>query len=93
MNDINIEQFRNDIRESTALNNITGSVDELMERYLTGMTTLVDIHAPLLHRVITPRPNALWYTNRVGDAKRLRRSYERKWRHSKSEVDRLLYRR
>ena len=44
-------------------------------------------------RVITPRPNAPWYTNRVGDAKRLRRSYERKWRHSKSEVDRLLYRR
>ena len=58
MNNINIEHFRNDIRESTTLNNITGSVDELMERYLTGMTTLVDIHAPLLHRVITPRPNA-----------------------------------
>ena len=93
MNNINIEHFRNDIRESTTLNNITGSVDELMERYLTGMTTLVDIHAPLLHRVITPRPNAPWYTNRAGDAKRLRRSYERKWRHSKSEVDRLLYRR
>ena len=78
MNNINIEQFRNDIRESTTLNNFTGSVDELMERYLTGMTSLVDIHAPLLHRVITPRPNAPWYTNRVGDAKRLRRSYERK---------------
>ena len=27
MNNINIEQFKNDIRESTTLNNITGSVD------------------------------------------------------------------
>ena len=33
-----------------------------MDRYLTGMTTLVDIHALLLHRGITPRPNAPWYT-------------------------------
>ena len=91
---INIVKFRNVIREFTALNNITGSVDELMERYLTGMTTLVDIHALLLHRVITSKPNAPWYTNRVDDAiKRLRRSYEKNWRHSKSEVDRLLYRR
>ena len=89
MNNINIEQFRNDIRESTALNNITGSVDELMERYLTGLTTLMQHY----YIVITPRANAPWYTNKVCDAKRLRRSYERKWRHSKSEVDRLLYRR
>ena len=64
-----------------------------MERYLTRLTTLVGIHAPLLHRVITSRPNAPWYTNKVGDVKRLQRSYERKWRHSKSEVDRQLYRR
>ena len=35
-----------------------------------GLTSLLDIHAP--HRVITPRPNAPWYTNKVCESKRLR---------------------
>ena len=92
LKNINVEQFKSDIYESAILNDVTGSVDELMNKYTAGLTTLLDIHAPLIHRVITPRPNAPWYTNKLCESKRLRRCFERKWRHSRTETDRLQYR-
>ena len=38
------------------------------------------------------RPNAPWYTNKLCESKRLCRCFERKWRHSRTETDRLQYR-
>ena len=45
-----------------------------MERYIHVLSTVVDTHAPLLHRTITPRPNAPWYTEQLRESKRKRRS-------------------
>ena len=68
---------------------MSGSPNELIERYLSGTKLLLDIHAPLIQRDIIPRQNAPWYTEDIHDSKRL---LERKWKNSKLEVDKMLYR-
>ena len=85
-------QFRADILASPLLTKFSGSTDELVKRYITGISALINTHAPLIHRTITLRPNAPWYTETVRDAKHLRRTYECKWRRSDCDVDKHLNR-
>ena len=74
---INTEALQHDIITSSTLNNTHGTVDELTERYITGLTDLINIHAPLIQRTIIVRQQAPWYTEPLRDAKRLRRKLER----------------
>ena len=90
--EINVAQFRADILASPSLTECSGSTDELVKRYITGISALINTHAPLIHRTIIPRPNAPWYTETVRDAKHLRRTYERKWRRSDCDADKHRYR-
>ena len=52
----------------------------------------MDKHAPIIHRGVTVRRHAPWYTESLRDAKRRRRRLERLWRHSKEVADLLAYR-
>ena len=92
--DINLERFKEGIQRSSVFNNVNGSVNELMDRYLhvSVIEILLEVHAPLIQRRITPRQNAPWYSEEIRNSKRKRRSLERKWRHSKSDVDKVQYR-
>ena len=90
--DINLERFKEDIQRSSVLSNVSGSANELMDRYVSGIKILLEVHAPLIQRTITPRQNAPWYTEEIRNSKRKRRSLERRWRHSKSDVDKVQYR-
>ena len=90
--DNNLERFKEDIQRSSVLSNVNGSANELMDRYLSGIKILLEVHAPLIQRTITPRQNAPWYTEEIRNSKRKRRSLEKKWRHSKSDVDKVQYR-
>ncbi len=92
LRDINVQQFQQDIIASVALNSTTGNVETLTERYIEGLCSLIDLHAPLLHRIVTLRPHAPWYTETLRDAKRLRRKLERIWRRKQLEIDRQRYR-
>ena len=89
---IDIRQFRNSLQASLTLERTNGSTTVCMERYINVLSTVVDTHAPLLHRTITPRPNAPWYTEQLRESKRKRRSLERKWRRSRKDSDRIQYR-
>ena len=90
--DIDIEQFRNDIQSSTNLNTTTGSLDELTDYYMSGLLDLIDVHAPLISRTVTPRPHAAWYDEELRDARQLRRKLERKWRRNQQQSDHAAYR-
>ena len=91
MKQIDIDQFCKDVSESPTLNNIQGTVNELVDRYNLGLRALLDKHAPIIHRVVPVRRHAPWYIESLRDAKRRRRRLERLWRHSKEEAD-LAYR-
>ena len=89
---IDIDQFCKDVSESPTLNNIQVTINELIDRYNLGLRALLDKHTPIMHRVVTVRRHAPWYTELLRDAKRCRRRLERLWRHSKEEADLLAYR-
>ena len=91
LRDINIDNFKRDIKNSVNLNSTDGDVDDLTTNYVDGLKILVDAHAPLIQKTVVPRPNAAWFTEDVRRAKRLRRKHERTWRHSKKDSDRQLF--
>ena len=59
---------------------------------MSGLRDLVDVHAPLISRTVTPRPHAAWYDEELRDAKQTRRKLERKWRRSEQQSDHAAYR-
>ena len=81
---IDVDLLRKDIQSSEYLNDTTGAIDELTERYLSELSELINVHALLITRTVTLRPHALWYNEELRDAKQLRRQLERKWRHTNS---------
>ena len=89
---IDIDQFFRDVSESPTLHNIQGTVNELVDRYILGLRALLDKHAPTIHRVVTVRTRASWYTESLRDAKRRRRRLERLWRHGEEDAHLLAYR-
>ena len=90
--DINVETFKQDIRNSASLNSTNGSANQLAMNYVNGFNMLYNTHAPVMQTTLIPRPNAVWYNQDVRNAKQLRRKLERVWRCSKEEVDRVSYR-
>ena len=71
---------------------ISDPVDKLVDLYNSSLSALIDVHAPLKEKCITLRPNTSWYTAELNDAKRQKRSLERRWRKTGSTVDHKLYR-
>ena len=41
--DINLERFKEDIQRSSVLNNVNGSANELMDRYVSGTNILLEV--------------------------------------------------
>ena len=89
---IDVEHFKQDIIASTTLHPANGSVDELASAYSDGLSSLVDMHAPLRTKTIVLRPSCPWYSDDLHEAKHLRRKLERKWRCSKLTIDHQIYR-
>ena len=86
---IDVTKFRADIHTSPSLSDTAGSADDMIERYAEILTSLLDIHAPIIHRIVMPRPNAPRYTSSLHTAKRKRRTLERRWRRSRKQTDRV----
>ena len=80
MKHIDIDQFCKDVSESPTLNNIQGTVNELVDSYNLGLRALLDKHVPNIHLVVPVRRHAPWYTESLRDPKRRRRRLERLWR-------------
>ncbi len=56
------------------------SPDPIYDVISSALSTTLDIHAPLITRSITSRPNTKWYNSELTKSKRYRRSIERKKR-------------
>ncbi len=89
---INTDILKHDIKLSTILNNTNGTVEELTTNYISGITELIDAHAPLLQRTVLLRPHAPWYNEETLDAKKKRRILEKAWREKKLPADKKKWR-
>ena len=84
-----MEQFRQDI-----LSNVIqpqADPDALVNQYMFDLRGILDQHAPEKEREITLRPHAPWYNDTPRVAKREKRRCERKWKKSKLEVHKQIY--
>ena len=88
---ISVPDFIKDIETSPCLQHTNGSVADLVEAYNTGISALIDKHAPQQVKSITLRPGAPWYTDELRTAKRKRRKAERLWRKTKLTIHQQLF--
>ncbi len=90
--DINVHAFREEIRFSQLSATNQDSLSDMINNFNITLGSLLDQHAPIITREITPRPNAPWYTEDIRNEKHKRRKMERTWRTSRLEANKQLYR-
>ena len=88
---ISVPDFIMDIEQMPRIQCTSGSLDDLVDAYNSGIRTLMDKHAPQQVKTITLRPNAPWYTDELRSAKHKRRKAERLWRKTKLTVHHQLF--
>ena len=69
----------------------SNSMSDAVRTYDTILHDLIDKHALEYDRTFKPRHNTPWYNSTVNDPKHLRRKLERRWRKTRSELDREVY--
>ena len=73
------------------MSNSETDLDTLVNNYDTTLHDIINNHAPLKQRTVTIRPSKPWYSPEIDKAKKLRKQLERRWRKSKLEIDRQLF--
>ena len=87
---VNCDRFKAEVTE--AYGGITGStLAEKVTNYNKVMKELVDKHAPLKTKNIKIVPNSPWFDNEYRDLRTLRRKAEKKYKRSKTAVDRETF--
>jgi len=80
LKDINIEEFRAELRDGPIGTSATNqSVDELVEEYNGCLSALIEKHAPMITREVYIRDHSPWYTEEVKCAKQEKRRAERRY--------------
>ena len=83
---LNIDKFRSDLLAIPCISSPSDDTYLLHEQYTSGLSGLLDIHAPLkTKQLIKPAPS--WRTDEYRTAKCMRRQYECAWRRDKSSVN------
>ena len=89
---LNIDKFRSDLLTILFVSSPSDDIDLLHEQYMSGLSGLLDIHAPVkTKQLIKPAPS--WIIDEYRTAKCMRRRYERAWRRDKSSENRSRLRR
>ena len=58
--------------------------------YHDTLSTIFNLHAPVTEKEVALRPNTPWYNEHIRQAKQKRRQAERKFRKTKSEIDKEI---
>ena len=87
-----IDQFRNDLNNIPFVRSPEGTAAELYDQYITGVTQVLDKHAPIISRKAKLQSDE-WLSDSYRMARSLRRQFERRWRKHKSELNRSRLRR
>ena len=69
-----------------------GTAAELYDQYITGVTQVLDKHAPIISHKAKQQSDE-WLSDSYRMARSLRRQFERRWRKHKSELNRSRLRR
>ena len=84
LKNINPAVFMEDV-EKLCLKKLSGlSLEDKTNHYYTMLRSTLDHHAPIKSRKCSNCPKVPWFTDRIAEAIRLRRSLERTWHRDRS---------
>ena len=83
-----IDQFRNDLNNIAFVRSPEGTAAELYDQYITGVTQVLDKHAPIISRKAKQQSDE-WLSDSYRMARSLRWQFERRWRKHKSRVEQV----
>ena len=89
---INISDFRMDILKSDLIRCPYKTASLLSHQYFNTLRSLFDTHAPIMKKNIPRHAETGFMNCDILKAKRLKRKYERAWRHENSASNRSRYR-
>ncbi len=84
---ISTEAFGIDLRDSPIVRSLCSSLEELVDQYNTSLLSIMDAHAPIKKRHAVIRPEALWLTSDIIEARKVCRRPERHWRRTRLDAD------
>ncbi len=88
---INIDDFKDDLRNSMAQINLNENLENLVDTYQVNLLEVLDKHAPKQTKLVTIREKTPWTTEEVRPHKRELRRLERKMKRTKLEIDKQLF--
>jgi exonuclease III len=88
---IDTDKFKADILKSDLYTAPAKDIDEKVKQYSDVLKSLLDLHAPEKSKKVAIRERRPWMTEKIANAKKRRRRFERKWRKSKLTVHREIY--
>jgi hypothetical protein len=71
------DKFASDLKSSCLAQQQSECLDELCSNYENTLRSLKDKYAPEKTITVTERPYTPWYNDKINDAKKLRRKYEK----------------
>ena len=69
--------IKHDIQNSYLAHFNSDNVNHLASQYDSVLSTLLDVHAPIISRIVTARPHAPWFTDTLRGDKHVLHHLER----------------
>ena len=92
LKNLNLTDFKEDLQNSAIYTpNKDLSLEEAVTLYNSTLTAIINKHCPQSTKRIRPRPLQQWYSDSLRALKRSKRAAERKWRKSKTAIDKEQY--
>ena len=88
---MNFHAFCSNLQNSTVFTAPASDVDTYTEQIKTCVTSALDSVAPLIEKPVRKFKPSPWMTGDARRAKASRRRCERRWRRSRSDIDKQLY--
>ena len=88
---IDLEAFQNDILQSALISNPSSNAPGLASQFNSILGSILDSHAPIITKQISPKPPNPWMTPEILAAKNQRRYLERVWRRNSTQLNRSRF--
>ena len=85
--DINIQHLTDDLQKCDLTSKDDNNIDEIVTDYNNALSNIMDKHAPIITKEVCVRTRKPWYNDQIAQAKRERRTTERKWIKTKDPDD------
>jgi exonuclease III len=88
---IDLASFRSDIAEGLGASDDTTSVSDLLKKYESHLSEVLNKHAPAKEKSVVIRPQQPWFSDELHLAKSEKRKAERLWRRTGLTVHREIF--